>query len=117
MIQHINVLYSLQAVNFVNPMPVERSKTIEEMTLLTRKAGPGDSKGKAQMLMARLVDRPANSQALQTANPKMHVKKDLPAISKAKTESASVPNTPSQEKVSTFSHPGQNVSLLFVTFY
>ena len=44
-------------------MGLEKSKTLDEM-----KASKNDPKSKAEMLMARLVDRPENSQVLQMIN-------------------------------------------------
>ena len=52
-------------VNFASPSRLEQSHTIEEMQL---KVVKGEPRGKAQLLMARLIDTSANSQALLNAN-------------------------------------------------
>lgn len=54
-----------QGVSFVGMVPVDRSKAVEEMRL---KMGQPGTNSKAEMLMARLVDRPENSKALRMAN-------------------------------------------------
>ena len=58
-------LFVIQVVNFASPSRLEQSHTIDEMHLKVVSGGP---KGKAQLLMARLVDKPANSQALMSVN-------------------------------------------------
>ncbi|KAL4237693.1 Dynein heavy chain 14 [Mactra antiquata] len=92
--------YPTKAVSYANTLQHDRSKTIAEMK---KNAGKGDPRSKAEMLMARLVDRPANSQVLKMVNPMMRKDRILPRKKEGeesemtKRESASVPNTPSQE--------------------
>ncbi|XP_053375328.1 uncharacterized protein LOC123528107 isoform X2 [Mercenaria mercenaria] len=84
------------AVNFPGTIPLERSKTVEEMRV---KLGNGDPKSKAEMLMSRLIDRPANSQVLRMVNPMM---RKIPAPGREgieKKKGTSAPVTHSQEKL------------------
>ena len=77
-------------VNFASPSRLEQSRTIEEMQLKVVSGGP---KGKAQLLMARLVDRPANSQALINANRQIEREKPVVQNGVSKRESAGSPDT------------------------
>ena len=69
-------VYVPQVVNFASPSQLEQCHTIEDMKVVN-----GEPKGKAQMLMARLIDTSANSQVLLNANrpreTKQHVQNGL----------------------------------------
>ncbi|KAH3851247.1 hypothetical protein DPMN_093727 [Dreissena polymorpha] len=61
----------------------------------------GDPQSKAEMLMARLIDRPANSQVLRMVN--SNAQRNQPKIGSevnGQKESLSQPSTPSPNKVS-----------------
>ena len=73
----------IQVVNFASPSHLEQSHTIDEMHLKVVSGGP---KGKAQLLMARLVDKPANSQALMSVN-RPRTREEKPMLQNGTTKS------------------------------
>lgn len=96
------VPYPTKAVTFAPTLPSNKSKTIEDMK---RKPLNADNKSKADMLMARLIDGPANSRALQmvgniapkeTKSPKVVLQNDQSASGASnKANSVLVPRPPS----------------------
>lgn len=76
-------------------VPTENTKAIEEMRMKIAKTG-GHSK--AEMLMARLVDRPENSHVLRMANSHTRREKEMPTATDIQNMNTSN-NAPSNDKV------------------
>lgn len=81
-------------------VPVERSKAIEDMRM---KVGKGTGQSKAEMLMARLVDRPENSHVLRMANSHTRRERDMPSVNGQGLQAKNTTNNsvPQEEKVLT----------------
>ena len=98
-----------QGVSFVGVVPVEKSKTVGEMRAKMVKSG---TNSKAEMLMARLVDKPENSHVLRMANSYTRREKPMPPVTNGKNLSNN--SLPTEENVRLLNLPNLLILFIFV---